>query len=242
MKTKAFYQNFLIGLIIISNFLIFIPSTKSQGTSAKSFTGSLTCDSETIVTDDQWQWYRVVVELGVIVNVNMSYEGDLDVDLRLYWKRNNFPEFNGFDLSHCPLNDTRYNFTINSQFRTDNTSSIGMPEELSFRNPSYTQVADMEAYILVFVYSGIGDSSYTIVSTVEMIKIDDNDVYDCNLLLPIYLTYTITGLVFFTISVVLIKRKKSKIIKSQEQQKKKVVKKEPDKKVIELDTEYKDLK
>jgi len=221
--------------------LSFIPTVKSQTPQATTFTEKLTCNSATVVSDEQWQWYKVIIELGVTAFVNVSYEGDLDVDTRLYWKRNNFPEFNGFDLTHCPVNDTRYNFTDNSQFRTTNTSLLGTPEELSARNPSYTLLPDMEAYILVFVYNGTGESTFTIVSNIDMVRIEDDLVYDCNLLLTIYITYTIISVVLFALSAFLIKRKKSKIIKAQEGQKKQRERKSKVKetgKTIDLDTEY----
>ena len=97
---KKILPKIFIGFLVFSMSLSFILTAKSQVPQATTFTETISCSSETVVSDEQWQWFKVVVELGVTAFVNVSYEGDLDIDIRLYWKRNNFPEFNGFDLTH----------------------------------------------------------------------------------------------------------------------------------------------
>ncbi|MHA1251670.1 MAG: hypothetical protein ACTSRP_16885 [Candidatus Helarchaeota archaeon] len=230
----------ILGLLLmmILNFT-FIPFSISGESTGKKFEETLICEDKDIITDDQWQWYKCVVELGQKIVVTLDYAGDLDLDLRLYWKRENFPEFNGFDLTHCSINDKKYNCSQYSQFRTHNTYELGHPEELYFTNPSYTKEEDKIAYILVYVHSGEGKSKYVLEANHDLIEINDNDVYDCNSVIAVLFAYYILMGIVFSSYVFIVVRKKRKILKSQRKEEEELKKKKQKDKldIIDLDSE-----
>lgn len=190
-----------------------------------------------LVTDAAWQWYTRVVGLGETVEVSLSYSGDLDLDLRLYWTRDNFPGFYGFDLSHCPINSSNYVYEQTSQFRTTNTSLIGQPEELYFLNDRYTKQEDKEAYVLVFAYSGIGKSTFTLTSTLPLTRIPDDLVYDCQQAFNMLLLYAGISGGIAGVGILFIYRKKNKLIKPEiEKDKFEKREKKEEREVIDLDS------
>ena len=176
------------------------------------------------------------MDIGNNYNVTLTYSGDLDLDLRLYWKRDNFPQFRGFDLTHCSITSEKYNYTDYSQFRTKNTDELGINEELYFTNPSYTNTEDKKAYILVYVHSGEGECEYLIESNYNILELEDNEVYECIPVLLILLLYISGAIVLFGLSVYIIKRKKKKLTEPKKK-KKKPDKKKRDLKTIDLDSE-----
>ncbi|MHA1292609.1 MAG: hypothetical protein ACTSQJ_08085 [Promethearchaeota archaeon] len=219
MNSKKYSRYILIFIFMICITFPLIPNTiGQQEEESKEFEGTMISEDEDTTTDDEWQWYKCVVDLGEEVTVELNYKGDLDLDMRLYWKRENFPEFNGFDLTHCSVNDDKYNYSGYSQFRTTDTYELGQPEELYFTNPSYTKKEDKEAYILVYVHSGKGESEFIIESTHKLTLIDDNAVYDCNFVFTIFLFYLAAVGTVFGIYVFIVLRKKKKITRPEKEE------------------------
>lgn len=241
-KTKKFYLIFIFGVICINLCFPMAQLTTAQnqtGQGAKKFEGTMVCRDKKVVTDDQWQWYKCIVDLDEKVYVYLSYKGDLDLDLRMYWKRENPPDFNGFDLTHCSMNTKKFNISDNSQLRTTNTHSLGEKEELYFTNPSYTKEADKEAYILVFVFSGEGKSDYVLESNHLLTKIDNADVWHCIPVPLILILFLIGAGAIFGMYTFLILRKKKKLTrppKDKEKEKKLEEEEAKKKKVIDLNT------
>lgn len=229
----------LIGFFICNIFLTSINFVVAQDEMQSEFEGELSCENEDIVTNSQWQWYKVIVDIGDNVIFNLEYSGDLDLDLKAYWKRDNFPEFEGYDLTHCPREDANgeeiYEVADYSQFRTENTDDIGEPEEVSLENPSFRQIEDQEAYILVYVHSGEGDSKYTLTCNKDFTSIHQEDVYDCNHVITLLIVYSVAACVVFGLSIYLVRHKKKKILKPKK--KKKPEKEEEKDKVIDLDSQ-----
>ncbi len=224
-----------IGFLLVAFCFTILPTAFAQEeVTAKEFEGKMVCKDEDVITDEQWQWYKCVVDLEESVNVYLSYEGDLDLDLRLYWKRDNFQDFNGFDLTHCEMKED-FNSSDNSQLRTTSTDDIGEREELHFDNPSYTKLADQEAFILVFAFSGEGDSDFVIESNHELIEIPDENVWHC-IPIPLILSLFLIGAgAIFGIYMFLINRKKKKLTRPQKEEEKKP-KEEEKLKTIDLNT------
>ena len=192
------------------------------------FKDEMICEEEGEWTDTQWQFYKVIVPEGVTIDVELSYEGDLDLDLRVYWKRDNGENFNGFDVTHCDIDSENYKYEENSQLRTTNTENLGYPEELSIFNPSYVKEEDQIAYILVFVYEGEGESKYTLSATEDLTLIEDNEVYDCNFVELIFILYLIGAVIIIGLFSFYVYQRKLKITgeKDKKKQEKREAKKE----------------
>lgn len=235
-KTKKIYLIFIFGIVFFSLCFPLLPISYAQDESegAKNFEGTMTCKDEDVITDEQWQWYKCVVDVGKDVNVYLSYTGDLDLDLRLYWKRDNNDDFNGFDLTHCSSDN--FNYSDNSQLRTENTDDLGETEELYFTNPSYVKLKDQEAYILVFVFSGKGKSEYVLESNIEMTIIADENVYHCIPISLILLLFMVAAGVIFAGYVFVIKHKKKKLTRGPKEKEQKPEEAQDKKKVIDLNT------
>jgi len=215
-KHNTFYK--IIASALILN-MLFTPLLSVRG-QATEFTGTLTCQDPSIWLDDHWQFYKVIVEEGNTVIVEVAYEGTLDVDVRLYWKRDNPVGFNGFDVSHCDIDDALYVYKDNSQLRTTNTTALGASETITFTNPSYTLVDDQTAYILVFVYNGTGTSSYTITSTQAITLVTDDETFDCNTQMMLLIMYLGISAVVFIFLSLFIHRKNLKVTGRKKEKKK----------------------
>jgi len=217
-KIKIIFLGQILIFIIFSNLTLFLNDTVAEKEGTK-FTGEMICKDENIWTDDMWQFYKVKVGVSERVEVRLDYSGDLDLDLRVYWKRENVIGFNGFDLTHCDINNDNYKFDENSQLRTTNTEELGYPEKVEIYNPSYTREEDQIAYVLVFVYSGEGKSEYTLTSSKELILIDDDDVYDCNFVSLILILYIAAATVVVMLFSYYVYRRKEKITGAKEEKK-----------------------
>ncbi|MGV9205501.1 MAG: hypothetical protein ACOC44_15935 [Promethearchaeia archaeon] len=247
MKTKykkaiSFLFIFLFTVNIGMGLVIPISPISAQEDEPRlEYEGILRCDHEDIVTNDQWQWFEITVDLGEEAHVTLEYSGDLDLDLFAYWYRDNkddYPEFNGFDLTHCPRTDEDGNETYvvadYSQFRTNDTDALGQPEAIYLENPTYRLEEDQKAYILVYVHSGVGESEYKLNSNIEFTLIDHDDVYDCTYTSNILILYIVIALVIFSLSVYIVRRKKKKILKPPEKKDQKKEKEEKD--IIDLNS------
>ena len=226
MRKNTTFKKRLTVILFIS--LTLTPYLSIFGeASATQLTGTIVCSDASVWLDEHWQFYKVIVDEAETVTIQVDYEGTLDLDVRLYWKRDNPAGFNGFDVSHCDIDDPIYVYKDNSQLRTINTTALGQSETLTFTNPSYTQVDDKTAYILVFLYNGTGSSSYTISCTKLITEVLDDDTYDCNQVFMFLIIYiALAGIVFALFSLFLRNknlkitgRKKQKKAKEAEQQK-----------------------
>jgi len=229
MERKRCLKTQAIILIILSCFLFTqVRIVTAQEEESTIFEDKMICEEEGEWTDTQWQFYKVIVAEGDKIDVELSYEGDLDLDLRVYWKRDNGANFNGFDVTHCDINSENYKFDENSQLRTTDTQELGYPEELSVYNPSYVKEEDQIAYILVFVYEGEGESEYELTASKDLTLIDDNDVYDCNFVELVFILYLIGAVIIIGLFSFYVYQRKLKITgeKDKKKQEKHEAKKE----------------
>lgn len=195
-KTNNIVKGVFCIVILNIIFSPIITSVQAQET-ATEFTGTLTSEDPSVWVDEQWQFYKIIVEKGQTVVVQLNYEGNLDLDLRLYWKRDNPVGFNGFDVSHCDIDDTAYIYKDNSQLRTYNTTELGFSETISITNPSYIEEEKKIAFVLIFSYKGTGSSSFTLTSTHALTEVLHDDTYDCNTVFMFLITYlALAALVF----------------------------------------------
>jgi len=195
-KTKKIVVKGVMFIMILN--MVFSPIISVQAQkNGTVFNGTLTSEDPSFWVDAQWQFYKISVEKGQTVYVQLDYEGNLDIDLRLYWKRENPPGFNGFDLSHCDIDDEIYVHQDNSQLRTYNTTELGQSETISISNPSYINDEDKIFFVLIFSYRGIGSSSFTLTSTQALTEVLHDDTYDCNSVFMFLITYlALAALVF----------------------------------------------
>ncbi len=221
----------MLFVLFLSLTIQSIVSVVEGAKSSKDFEDTIKCEDEDTWTDEMWQFYTISVDAGDKVIVNLDYKGDLDLDLRLYWKRDNVNGFNGFDLTHCNIDSKDYDYAENSQVRTKNTYNLGESEELVISNPSYTKDEDKIAYVLVFVYSGEGESEFSLTATKELTEVPDDEVYDCNFVLIIIIIYIIAAGIVVGVFALILHRKKMKISGRKEE---KVKEKEDEKKQKEI--------
>ncbi|MFO8018254.1 MAG: hypothetical protein R6U96_06430 [Promethearchaeia archaeon] len=239
MNCKKLKQIVTVSLLI---FIFFTPLAYGvcDQEGSKVYEEKMVCEEEDTFTDEQWQWYEAIVKIGMEFNVTLAYEGDLDLDMRLYWKRHNFDDFRGFDLTHCSLKSDEYDYADHSQIRTENTTEIGEREHLYFDNPTYTDTEDQKAYILVYVHSGEGKSEYTLKSNHEINELANDEVYECIPVILILIAYIIGAILIFGFSVYFIRRKKKKLIaleKKKQQKEKDQEEKKKKLKSVDLDSE-----
>lgn len=220
----------ILTAIVINHYVLF---GVSQTEGALSFTDEISVVSSitgglnaTNWEDENWQFYKCTVEYGISAQVDLAYSGDLDLDLRLYWKRDNHIRFNGWDLTQCSINSL--NAEQNSQLRTTDTSVLGEQEELFLTNPTYIQ--DQEGYILVFAYNGTGNSTYTLTSNLTMTKIEDYEVGSCEDFIELIVVYGL-GIGGFLALMVVVSKKWKKVVTTPPEEKE--ARKEAKKKLIE---------
>jgi len=186
---------------------------------------------------NQWQFYECRVELGETVLITLTYEGDLDLDLRLYWGRDNF-YFRGIDLTYYPISNLEP--SDNSQLRTTSTTDLGLEEELTISNEIWTNERDQMAYILVFVYDGVGESEYTLSADHTITELNDSEVSPSENFLLIFLLYFLAAVGVVVISLLISKRVKKyvrlspeeKVARKEAKKAKKEEKKKPEEETI----------
>ncbi len=112
--------------------------------------------------DGQWEFYSVVVGYHGIISANFTYTGDLDIDACLFLDIDEKPwDITREGIEKVPLTE----MIANSQARGTN----GV-EEVWYQNNAHT--AGMRIYILIYVYSGVGNSQVSINSNVEISPYD----------------------------------------------------------------------
>jgi hypothetical protein len=222
-RFNKYFKNKIILLFGLISIISFQNSCIGVTAAPSSFQGTMSVQNENIWTNDQWQYYKVEIELGITVVVTLTYSGALDLDLYLIWKHENGENFNGLDLTLCPFESIVYDGF--SQYRTNNTDNIGAPEELVFSNP--TSLIPREAYILVLVFNGTGESTYTLSANSTMIEIDDSNVSPCeDILLKLGITIIGALIVLAIFTIIILKGRKWVVLTPAERKKKKEEKKQ----------------
>ncbi|MHA1820459.1 MAG: hypothetical protein ACTSU2_00650 [Promethearchaeota archaeon] len=171
-------------------------------------------------TDDQWEFYKLELELGQSVLINMSYTGVLDLDLRLYidevhpTAQDNL----AWDITHCGIKPD-LSPTRNSQIRGYNAT-----ETVYYTNQKFVQKRIV--YVLVFVYTSLqnGSSTYTINSNITMQRVKDYELQQCFGVKQAY--YTFFGAIIVSTAAILYlgHRAKSKEQRAMKEKQKKKVK------------------
>ena len=231
------YKKRNVNLIwAISIFILFIINLPIEFGSAQrnfEYEGVMTIDeislSGTQWTDDMWKFYKVNIIENDEIELTLSYSGSLDLDLRIYideigehqiQNQDNY----AWDITHCGLDET-VEPICNSQIRTLNTSTDGIPENVSWTNEQY--ISARVVYVLIFVYDGeMGSSNYTLTSNKILTEVLTGDLNACFGLKEGWMTFGAAALMV-SIGAVAWVRKSST---SKEEQQEKTNKKNKDKK------------
>lgn len=232
MQKQSIYKIAFLSLIALSLVL----SSQTNAVQAYTYEGTMiksqTAERYGIWTRDMWKFYKFTLEYGVAVEINLTYSGALDLDLRLY-----------IDTEHLLTNDQvpmawdvtgyglRPNITPirNSQVR----GTEGVLEETYYKNEGY--VYGRTVYVLIFVYEGpVGDSDYVLKSNITLSDVPKNEFAQNPVITTattIFLS-TLGVITLFTISITKfeqIPRKERKLIKLEKKKRMIEEKKEKEK-------------
>lgn len=132
---------------------------RAQG--AQPITLQLSSSDEQVWSDSQWAFYKAPVPISNQLIFNFTYSGTLDIDARLYYGRR--PDgMEPWDITHEGLEV--YAPDGNSQSR-----GVTGFEELRYYNELYQD--GRWVYILIFSYSGTGDSTIQIQTSIDLTRV-----------------------------------------------------------------------
>ncbi len=133
--------------------------TQVQG--VQTLTLNLSCSDEQVWSDSQWAFYSAPVPLSQQLIFNFTYSGALDIDARLYYSGRT-DNMEPWDITHEGI-EVYTPPDGNSQSR-----EVGF-EELRYSNELYEN--GRMVYILIFVYSGTGESTIQIQSNIALTRV-----------------------------------------------------------------------
>jgi hypothetical protein len=223
MKIKNLKRTY--KFLIISWLLIFV-STNTQNVSGASYTqsgnsfsGTLDSKIESTWEDSQWQYFKTSCSLYNHLVINLSYSGDLDLDLWIFVdevstgaEQNIVPK----DITHCQLTGTPTKY---SHLRTLNTTLAKENEHIYYINSVFNTARDV--YILVFVQDGVGSSAYTLMVNNTVTAIPADQVEACWTVWQAWLLFGV-GCAIFSVLIIIYAKKSSRTRekKSEDAQKK----------------------
>ena len=133
-----------------------------EGNRTSVVSGTLTLENQEMWQDSAWIFFTTELNVSDSIIYQLSYEGDLDLDMRLYVTEDPDAEQEvlAWDISHCELDQERWPHIRTSMVRTTNTSeaingTIGYTNEVISNEPRVL-------YLLIFVFSGEGSSEFTL--------------------------------------------------------------------------------
>ena len=147
-----------------------------EGTSTKTITGTMEATVADAYEDSQWQYFTTECKLDETVVIELTYSGDLDIDLWVFIDetttgsdQKNFAA----DLTHC---ESESKPTLYSAKKVEDTKFVG-PEEVQYTNIEFETTRKLT--ILVFVRVGTGKSSYVLSANNVINVINDDDIEQC---------------------------------------------------------------
>jgi hypothetical protein len=216
MQKQTLFRYGILSIIAMSVIVSSQINTAQAFTYEGTMIKSQTAERYGIWTRDMWKFYKFTLEYGVAVEINLTYSGVLDLDLRLY-----------IDTEHLLTDDqvpmawdvTGYGLRPeitpirNSQIR----GTDGVLEEAYYKNEGY--VYGRNVYVLIFVYEGdVGESDFILKSNITLSDVPKNE-YAKNPIITTATTifFSVLGVItLFTVSIAKfeqIPRKERKIIK-----------------------------
>ncbi|MCP4764078.1 MAG: hypothetical protein GY870_20060 [archaeon] len=199
----------LLWIIFINPSIL---STISQAENTE-FSNTLTVTQDVydkeLWSDDQWIYYKLNVPKSSKVVVNLTYSGNLDLDLQFYIdeEHRDSQENLAWDITHCGFPSIVA--TRSSQIRGFNNT-----ESAEYTNSGFDQAR--KVHILVFCYEGIGNSIYQIESNISMTAIPANELIQSSDISNAWIAFFVGLLV--TTSVLFIITKKAKIPKKEQKE------------------------
>lgn len=166
-----------IGLFTAISFLLIVTlSPTSVKAQTSTISDELLVSEEAsnlgIWNDQQWRFYKLVVNYREAVEINMTYTGDVDLDLRIYVDVNiqndqpNEQDMLAWDVTGMGLRPEVLPMR-NSQIR----GKTDITEEVYYKNALFSE---RNVYVLVFCYEGVGSSAFTLNSNVTLSTVPNN--------------------------------------------------------------------
>jgi hypothetical protein len=179
-----------------------------SGDNTTTVTGSLlattppTGDKYGTWEDTQWQFFSITVESQETLNLTLDYQGDLDLDLILYVDEQpgSYKKY-AWDISHCQLDN--YPYDAYSGVRTKNTASAA-PERIMYLQNSTGETKIV--YVLVYVYDGLGNSSYTLTANKPIHIMESDELEKCWLVIQAWAIFAVGCVIFSVIFIKIVKR------------------------------------
>ncbi|MHA1338619.1 MAG: hypothetical protein ACTSRZ_00015 [Promethearchaeota archaeon] len=174
---------FLKILYFILFFLLIFGVEYSPAVSAQSsntIQGVISVNSRiaprNIWTDSMWKFYKATVRKNETLVVNMSYSGDLDIDLRFYVDENpTTQKVVAWDITHCGLDDAIE--APEKPKRNSQERGTTATEQCIYTN--YIFSIPRIVYILVFCYDYFGkggESIYTLNSNLTIQEVSSKEL------------------------------------------------------------------
>lgn len=188
---------------------LLIPSVSSlSGDNTTTVSGNLvattlpTGDKYGTWEDTQWQFFSISVEYQETLNITLDYQGDLDLDLMLYVDETpGGHQKYAWDISHCQLEANQYD--AYSGVRTTNTASAA-PERIVFIQ-NLAEETKM-VYLLVYVYDGLGNSTYTLNANKAIHIITSGELEKCWIVVEAWAIFAVGCVIFSLIFIKIVKR------------------------------------
>jgi len=236
MKNNFKYNRKIVLRIIILIFIIFNTNKIRFVSSEENYIkiGEISVNSRiasrNIWVDSMWIFYKVSVEKNQTLIVNMTYSGDLDLDLRFYVDEDpTTQKVMAWDITHCGLDDAKEIQEPNKPKRNSQERGTSATEQCIYTN--YIFIKPRIVYILVFCYEHYGyggKSSYTLSSNLKLEDVNYKELIKSKELTIAWNIYFI-GVGFTIIIAIMIsnylkiprkERKMRKIKKKEEKQRK----------------------
>jgi hypothetical protein len=199
---KKWSMMLLIGYILGTSLFLFHNIAQTRAAENR-LTGTLAATLEDTWEDSQWQFFSIKAPLNQLIQINLTYKGDLDIDLWIFVDTNNTgaeQTINAWDITHCGLDrqPTQY-----SAIKTKETA-LNQPEQIIYKNIDFE--VERIVYILIFVDKGIGTSEYTLTATTAIEQINEN-LEQCWTTIQAWTLFGIGCVTMFVIVVVIAKKK-----------------------------------
>lgn len=124
-----------------------------------------------IWTDQQWRFYKLVLNLNQAVELNVSYSGQLDIDLRIYVDVNPQHGTNEQDMLAWDVTGMGLRPEITPMRNSQIRGTTDVVEEIYYKNERFAQ---RNVYVLVFSYDGLGSSEFDLNSNVSVSTVPNN--------------------------------------------------------------------
>lgn len=199
-KIKNYIGVWLLCWLVIQSQGNFIQTVSSSN----QISGKLKASLEDTWEDSQWQFYKTNAPFNQSIEINLTYSGDLDIDLWVFVDSNTTgtdQRVNAWDITHCNIDRQP---TLYSAIKSTEVNFTA-PERIFYSNIEFE--IERIIYILVFVESGIGESNYELSATNEIEILNKEDGEKCWTIVQAWIIFGISIMIIFGFVLYVAKKK-----------------------------------